>query len=63
MRFDTVVTGVTQDAAGVTITTADGADVRAGTAIVALPLNVWADVDFAAAGRAEAPRRRGAAYR
>ena len=40
VRFDTVITGVTQDAAGVTITTADGADVRAGTAIVALPLNV-----------------------
>ena len=61
VRFDTVITGVTQDAAGVTITTADGADLHAGTAIVALPLNVWADVDFAP--RLAAPKRAAAEER
>ena len=31
---------------GVTVTTQDGSVIRAGAAIVALPLNVWADVVF-----------------
>ena len=60
VRFGTVVTGVTQDADGRHDHARPTAPtLRAGTAVVALPLNVWADVDVrAAARRAEAPRRR-----
>ena len=46
IRFGTVVTRVAHDAEGVTVTLADGSEFRAASAIVALPLNVWADVVF-----------------
>jgi len=46
VRFDTVVTTVTQDQDGVTIQLADGGMIRAPAAVVALPLNLWADVAF-----------------
>ncbi|MEP6758720.1 MAG: FAD-dependent oxidoreductase [Actinomycetota bacterium] len=46
VRFETVVTHVVHDDQGVIVTLADGATLRAGAAIVALPLNVWADVQF-----------------
>jgi monoamine oxidase len=46
VRFGSVVTSVTRDDDGVTITLADGATLRAPAAVVALPLNLWADVTF-----------------
>jgi monoamine oxidase len=46
IRFGTVVTAVAYDAAGVTVSTADGATLKAAAAIVALPINCWADVAF-----------------
>lgn len=46
IRFETVVTRVSRDADGVTVALADGTTLRANAAIVALPLNVWADVVF-----------------
>ena len=46
VRLGTVATRVVADADGVTVTTLDGSVIRAGAAIVALPLNVWADVVF-----------------
>jgi len=46
IRFQTVVTRVSHDADGVTVALADGRTLQAGAAIVALPLNVWADVVF-----------------
>jgi monoamine oxidase len=46
VRFATVVTTVTQGDDGVTIALADGSEVRAPAAVVALPLNLWADVTF-----------------
>jgi len=45
-RLGTVVTRVVTETDGVTVTCRDGSAVRAGAAIVALPLNVWADVVF-----------------
>ena len=46
VRLGTVATRVVAEADGVTVTTQDGSVIRAGAAIVALPLNVWADVVF-----------------
>jgi len=46
VRFGSVVTQVTHDDHGVTITLADGATLAAPAAVVALPLNLWADVTF-----------------
>ncbi len=46
IRFGTVVTRVARDADGVSVTLDDGSVVRAQAAIVALPLNVWADIAF-----------------
>jgi monoamine oxidase len=46
VRLGTVVTRVVAEADGVSVTTRDGSVIRAGAAIVALPLNVWADVVF-----------------
>jgi monoamine oxidase len=46
IRLGAVVTHVAHDAGGVTVTLADGTSVRAAAAVVALPLNVWADISF-----------------
>jgi monoamine oxidase len=46
IRFGAEVTHVAHDAGGVTVTLADGTSTRAGAAVVALPLNVWADIAF-----------------
>jgi monoamine oxidase len=46
VRFGTVVTHVTHDDRGVTVTLEDGTQVRAEAAVVALPLNVWGDLVF-----------------
>ena len=46
VRLGTVATRVVAEADGVSVTTRDGSVIRAGAAIVALPLNVWADVVF-----------------
>ena len=46
VRLGTVATRVVAEADGVSVTTLDGSVIRAGAAIVALPLNVWADVAF-----------------
>lgn len=46
VRFGSVVTQVVDDGDGVTITLAGGSQLRAGAAVVALPLNLWADVTF-----------------
>ena len=46
VRLGTVATRVVAETDGVTVTTQDGSVIRAGAAIVALPLNVWADVVF-----------------
>jgi monoamine oxidase len=46
VRFGSIVTRVSHDEEGVTVTLADGSSVRATTGIVALPLNLWADVAF-----------------
>ena len=46
IRFGTVVQRVTRDADGVSVTLDDDCVVRAQAAIVALPLNVWADIAF-----------------
>jgi monoamine oxidase len=46
VRLGTVVTRVATETDGVTVSCGDGSVVRAGAAIVALPLNVWADVVF-----------------
>jgi monoamine oxidase len=45
-RFGSVVTRVAHDDAGVTVTLADGSTLTAAAAVVALPLNLWADVEF-----------------
>ena len=61
VRFGTVVTRIAHDDDGVSIVLADGSTVSAGAAVVALPLNVWADVEFdpplTDAKRAAASRR------
>jgi monoamine oxidase len=46
VRLGTEATRVVAAADGVSVTTRDGSMIRAGAAIVALPLNVWADVVF-----------------
>ena len=46
IRFGTVVTHVAHDDGAVTVTLEDGAAVRAEAAVIALPLNVWADIAF-----------------
>ncbi|MBS1843020.1 MAG: FAD-dependent oxidoreductase [Actinobacteria bacterium] len=46
LRLETVVAKVSQDRSGVRVTTTDGETIHAGTAICALPLNCWGDVDF-----------------
>jgi monoamine oxidase len=46
VRFGTVVTSVSRDDEGVTIALSDGATLRAPAAVMALPLNLWADVAF-----------------
>jgi monoamine oxidase len=46
VRHGKVVTGVVQDERGVAVTLADGTIVRGEAAVIALPLNVWADVEF-----------------
>ena len=46
VRFGTVVTSVTQGAGGVTVGLADGGTLSASAAVIALPLNLWADVTF-----------------
>jgi monoamine oxidase len=46
VRFGSVVTSVSHDVDGVRIAIADGATMTAGAAVVALPINCWADVAF-----------------
>jgi monoamine oxidase len=46
IRFGTVATRVAHDDDGVTVALADGSTVRAAAAVVALPLNLWADIGF-----------------
>jgi hypothetical protein len=46
VRFGTIVRRVAHDDDRVTVTLEDGTLVRAGAAVIALPLNVWADVAF-----------------
>ena len=46
IRFGAVVTQVAHDSEGVTVRLADGTSVRAAAAVLALPLNVWADIAF-----------------
>jgi hypothetical protein len=61
VRFGTVVTQVAHDDHGVTVTLEDGTTVRAAASVLALPLNVWADIAFdpplAEAKRRAADRR------
>lgn len=61
VRFGSVVTRVGHDADRVSVRLADGSVVTAPAAVVALPLNVWADVTFdpplAEPKRAAASRR------
>jgi monoamine oxidase len=46
LRLQTVVTAVDQGPSGVTVTQADGTRISAAAAVVALPVNVWADIAF-----------------
>jgi monoamine oxidase len=46
VRFGSVATAVTRSNASVSVTLADGGRLEAPVAIVALPLNVWADIAF-----------------
>ena len=46
IRFGTVATHVAHDDDGVTVTLEDGSLVRAAAGVIALPLNVWADIAF-----------------
>jgi monoamine oxidase len=46
VRLGAVVTHVAHDDGGVTVTLENGTVVRAEAAVVALPLNVWADIAF-----------------
>ncbi len=46
VRFGAVVTRVTHDGSGVTAMLDDGTSIGAEAAVIALPLNVWADVEF-----------------
>ena len=61
VRFGSVVTRIAHDDDGVAITLDDGSTITAEAAVVALPLNLWADVEFdpplAEAKRGAASRR------
>jgi monoamine oxidase len=46
VRFGAVVTRVAHDALGVTVTLDDGTVVQSEAAVLAIPLNVWADIEF-----------------
>lgn len=46
LRLGSAVTVVEQDEAGVAVTAADGTRLSAAAAVVALPVNVWADIAF-----------------
>ncbi len=46
VRFGSVVRRVEQDEDGVRVTLDDGGGLTAAAAVVALPLNLWADVEF-----------------
>jgi monoamine oxidase len=46
IRTETIVIRVAHDDHGVTVTLVDGTLVRSEAAVIALPLNVWADVEF-----------------
>jgi monoamine oxidase len=46
IRTETIVIRVAHDDHGVTVTLVDGTLVRSDAAVIALPLNVWADVEF-----------------
>jgi hypothetical protein len=46
IRFATVVTRVAHTDGGVTVTLEDGTTLNADAAVIALPLNVWTDVEF-----------------
>lgn len=61
IRLGTVVTRVMHDDAGVHVTLDDGTVIDAATAVVALPVNVWNDIEFDPP-LAE-PKRRAAAQR
>jgi monoamine oxidase len=61
VRLGAVVEGVRRDEDGVAVDVRAGGEVRAAAAVVALPLNVWGDVDFDPP-LAE-PKRRAAAER
>jgi monoamine oxidase len=61
VRFGAVATHVAHDDTGVAVTLEDGTTLRSESAVIALPLNVWADVAFdpplAETKRAAAGRR------
>ncbi len=61
VRFEAVVAAVAHDDDGVRVTLADGSELTAAAAVVALPVNCWADVAFTPA--LAAPKRRVAAER
>jgi monoamine oxidase len=61
VRFGAVVRRVDHNADGVTVMLDDGSTLTAATAIVALPLNVWADIEFEPA--LAPPKQRAAAQR
>ncbi|HWV87770.1 MAG TPA: NAD(P)/FAD-dependent oxidoreductase [Capillimicrobium sp.] len=46
VRTSTPVASVAQDGTGVTVTTVDGARVRAGAAVIAVPLNLLKSIEF-----------------
>ncbi|MCP2274478.1 Monoamine oxidase [Nocardia amikacinitolerans] len=65
IRFETPVANVTQNADGVTVTTAAGNVFTARTAVVATPLATWADIDFdppLSEAKSSASRERHMAY-
>jgi monoamine oxidase len=46
VRLGSVVRRIAHDAGGVSVTLGDGGTVTASVGVIALPLNVWADVEF-----------------
>ena len=46
LRLSTRVTKVAQDAGGVTVSTADGDQLQAEVAVIAVPINTWGDIEF-----------------
>ena len=46
IRLEQPVRRVTHDAQGVTVATVDGGEVSAASAVVAVPMNVWNDIEF-----------------